>query len=128
MVYGLRVLNSDATLNNFMDVGTANVYKGTDAVVILQLIQPEKKNIRFIPSNSAVITVDLVNADNTVNTKTATIPFADDRSIIQLSLSAADTMTLISQNLVAKIVDGGLTSYAVLQVGLKMATLASQGC
>jgi hypothetical protein len=126
MFLSLKVLNSDATLNNFQDIGTLQTAKGADAKVVLQLFQPDKK-IRYVPTAGAVITIDFKKADNTVLTKTATHPFADDRSIIQVVLSDVETADLISQALVAKIVEGTDISFAILQSGFQMVSLTS-GC
>lgn len=127
MLYSLKVLNPDATLNNFSDIGSARVYKGSDQVLMLQLFQTDRK-IRFIPSNTAVITVDFLKSDNTTFTKTATFPFADDRSIFQINLLDTETPNLTTQNLIAKIVDGADISYAILQGGLQMVSLVAAGC
>lgn len=127
MLYSLRVLNPDATLNNFVDIGSARIYKGSDQKLILQLFQSDRK-IRFVPAITAVITMDFLQSDNTVLTKTATFPFADDRSIIQIVLADTETPNIVSQNLIAKIVDGADTSFAVLQGGLQMVSLVAAGC
>lgn len=128
MVYGLKILNSEATLNSFQDIEIANVYKNSDVTIIMQICQPEKKNIRYIPDSGAVITLDLQKSDGTVLTKTASNPFAEDRSIIQITLSNSETALLISQNLIAKIVEGSDRSFAILQGGFKMISLINSGC
>lgn len=122
----LKVLNSDAQLNSFIDIGSARVARGSDATLILQLIQPDKK-IRFIPGASTVITVDLKNSDQTTLTLTASFPFADDRSIIQVLISDTQTLNLISQRLIAKLVDGADIEFAILDFGLQMVSLTA-GC
>lgn len=127
MVLSLKVLNEDATLNNFVDIGSAKIYKGSDAKLILQLFQPDRK-IRYIPASGAVITVDFLKSDGTTLTKTGTVPFADDRSIFQIVLSDLETVDIVSQNLIAKVVEGSDTSYAVMQSGLQMVSMTSQGC
>lgn len=122
----LRVLNSDASLNAFTYSSSASFMKGEDVTLLLMLWQPDKA-IRYIPDSGAVITCDFMKSDGTVLTKTATQPFADDRSIIQFALSAVETATLISQNLVVKVVEGSETQFAVLQFGFQLVTL-TQGC
>lgn len=126
MALSLKVLNSDAILNSFIDIGSLQIYKGADAKLIVQLFQPDKK-IRYIPASGAVITIDFLKNDNTVLTKTATYPFADDRSILQFVLSDTETLTVVSQNLLAKIDEAGNISYAGLQMGLQLVP-TSQGC
>lgn len=126
MLLTLKVLNSDASLNNFIEIGSAKIARGADAKLILQLHQSDKK-IRFIPSATTVITVDFKKSDQTTLTKTASFPFADDRSIIEIDLSDTETLTLISQKLIAKLVDGTDTDYAILDYGLQMVSLTA-GC
>ena len=126
MLLSLKVLNEDATLNNFKDIGSYQTIKGSDAKIILELIQPDR-NLRYMPAVGAVITCDFKQSDNTVLTKTATFPFAADRSIIQFDLSDTETALLVSQNLVVKVQEGSVTTYAILQGGFSMASL-TQSC
>lgn len=104
MILSLHVLNEDATLNNFINIGSARAVKGSTAKLMLQLIQPDKK-IRYIPSATSVITMDFVNSDTSQILKTASFPFVDDRSIVEFDLSSMDTVGIISQNLIVKITD-----------------------
>lgn len=114
----LDIVSKNPTLNTFVLSQSLQFASGEDVKVIMRLFQPDLK-IRYVPSNSAVITVDLKKSDGTILTKTCAFTFADDRSIIEFSMSAAESALVISQNLVAKIVDGGNTQYAVLQYGLQ---------
>jgi len=124
----LRALNEDATLNNWQDMGSSvRIVRGADAKLILQLMQVDRK-IRYIPDIAAVITVDLLKTDGTTLSKTATFPFADDRSIIQFVLTDTETADLISQNLVVEVVEGSNTSIAILQQGLQMVSPSQAGC
>lgn len=84
----------------------------------MRLWQADKK-IRYIPASDAVITVDLKKSDNTTLSKTCTFTFADDRSIIEFSLTDLETAALIGQNLIVKIVEGSETKFASLQFGLQ---------
>lgn len=128
MNYALKVLNNDATLNNFEDIGSASIYKGATAEIVMQLFQADRK-IRYIPDAGAVITLDLKKSDDTVLTKTATFPFDPaDRSIIKITLTALETADLITQKLVAKIVEGSDTSFAAAPMGLQMGSTTSEGC
>lgn len=124
----MKVLNEDATLNNWVDMGgSAQIARGADAKLILQLIQVDRK-IRYVADAAAVITMDFLKSDGTTLSKTATFPFSDDRSIIQIVLSDAETADLISQNLVAEVVEGSNTSIAILQGGLQMVSPSQAGC
>lgn len=128
MILTLKVLNDDATLNNWEDLGgTVQIVRGSDVKLILQLFQVERK-IRYIPIDAAVITVALLKSDQTTITKTASFPFADDRSIIEFDLSAAETAVLIGQNLAVMIVEDVVTNIAVLQQGLQIISPMQTGC
>lgn len=128
MLLTLKVLNEDATLNNWVDEGGSDqIVRGSDAKMNLQLFQVDRK-IRYVPDVAAVITADFLNSDSTTLSKTATFPFADDRSIIQIAFTAAETALLISQNIIVSVVEGGNTSIAVLQLGLQMISPTQEGC
>jgi hypothetical protein len=124
MLLSLKVLNEDASLNNFMDIGSARIVRGSDAKLVLQLIQPDRK-IRYIPDAGFTATLDLLLSNGTTITKTASTPFADDRSIIQFDLTDTETLTLISQNLLVKMDEGTNRSHAILQAGLQMISTTS---
>ena len=123
----LRALNEDATLNNWKAQNSSQIVRGADAKLILQLWQPERQ-IRYIPLVSATITTSLIKNDGTTLAKTATFAFADDRSIIQFTLTAAETALLISQNLIVSVNESGSVSIAVLQLGLQMVPTSQEGC
>ena len=124
MLFNLKSLNEDATLNNWMDIGAARIVRGADAKLILQIFQPDRK-IRYILPAPTVVTVDFLKSDGTTLTKTATFPFADDRSIVEIDLTDTETLTLISQNILAKLNNVGDISFAMLQQGLQMVSTTS---
>jgi hypothetical protein len=113
----LDIILPNPQLNYHVVSKVANFIAGETVKVIMRLWQPNLK-IRYIPSNTAVITVDLKKSDNTTLTKTCSFTFADDRSIIEFDLTASESEQVISQNLVVKIVDGSDTKIALLQYGL----------
>ncbi len=127
MLLTLVALNEDATLNNWQVTGNARVVRGSDAKLILQLVQVDRK-IRYIPDAAADITVDLLKTDGTTLSKTASFPFADDRSIIQIELTDTETADIISQNLIVTVDESGSISIAVLQGGLQMVPTSQAGC
>jgi hypothetical protein len=114
----LDIISPNPQLNSYVVSKVANFAAGETVKVIMRLWQPDLK-IRYIPSNAAVITVDLKKSDNTTLTKTCSFTFVDDRSIIEFNLTASESEQVISQNLVVKIVDGSDTKIALLQYGLR---------
>jgi len=122
MVLNLKVLCNTSTLNNLTDIGDVRIIKGTNETMWLQLYQADKKQ-RYIPTNTTVITIDFKNSDGSLVTKTATFPLADDRSVIQVVLTTTDTALLVSQTLVAKLVDGSDVAYAIRTAGFQVTSL-----
>ena len=79
---------------------------GEASTLYYQLVDLDRDGIRYIPSNTATMTVVFESLDDTmVVTKTAVIAFADDRSIWKIQLSAADLPS--SGNVIFTLTDGG---------------------
>ena len=114
----LDIVSKNPSLNSFSLSKTLQFASGEDVKVTMRLFQADL-GIRYVPDSAAVITIDLKKSDNTTLTKTCAFTFPDDRSIIEFSLSAAESATIISQNLVVKLVEGSNTQFAVLQYGLQ---------
>lgn len=114
----LQVLNDSPSLNNFSNIGSKTFVGGETLELYLRLFQDDK-DIRYIPASGATITLDLLKSDDTTITKTATIPFTDDRSVLQFSITDTETQDIISQNLVVKIVEGTNITFALLQSGIR---------
>lgn len=117
----LDIVSKNPTLNSFTLSKNLSFASGEDVKVTMRLFQSDM-GIRYIPEAGATITIDLKKSDNTVLTKTCSFTFADDRSIIEFSLTAAESAMVISQNLVVKLVEGTspneTTQFAILQYGL----------
>lgn len=124
MVLKLEVLNSDALLNHFEVLGAAQFVPGTPQTIVMRIKQSER-NLRYVPSAAATMSMVLTKSDNTTITVTPTFLDAGDRSLITLALTAGDTTDLISQNLVMTITDGALVCTAQFAKGLQSAALAS---
>lgn len=117
MVLSLDIISDNPQLNTFSAKKNYVFASGETVTVVMRLWQSDL-NIRYIPDAGATISVDLKKSDNTILTKTCSNPFADDRSIIQFSLSAAESAEVIGQNLVVKVTEGSDVHFAVLQYGL----------
>lgn len=113
----LDIVSKNPTLNSFTLSKNLSFASGEDVKVTMRLFQADM-GIRYIPDAGATITIDLKRSDNTTLTKTCAFTFADDRSIIEFSLTAAESALVISQNLVVKLVEGSTTQFAILQYGL----------
>lgn len=113
----LEILSKNPQLNSFLVGKQFTFAAGETAKVIMRLMQPDK-NIRYIPDVAATITIDLKKSDGTLLTKTCAFTFADDRSIIEFDLTAAETADVIGQNLIVKVQEGSNVQLAMLQYGL----------
>lgn len=125
MILDLEPINDDATLNDYAFMGNFRFVPGDDVILRMVIVQPTKK-IRYIPESGATIEFDFLKSDGTNLLKTATFPFADDRSIIQVTLTTAETATLISQNLIAKVTESGNITRAWLQNGFQLVNITGE--
>lgn len=114
----LKVLNSDAVLNSFIDIKTRKFTVGEDFDIVLQLFQ-EEKGIRYSAEAGATLELQLSKKDGTTLNKALTMAFTDDRSIWKASITAAEANDLISQTLKVQITEGSKVKFALKQSGLQ---------
>ena len=120
------MLNEDATLNNFVNVGSAQFTPNFPVKFVMRLIQ-QVRDLRYVPSASATFSITFKLSDGTTLTKTPTFLDAGDRSLLTVSLSASETQLLIGQNLSVTVTDGSDVSAASLQNAIQNIH-ASMGC
>lgn len=125
MVLELKVLNSDAILNNFVEVGSVQFVQGTPLKLVMRMHQPQK-DLRYVAEAGATLSIDFKLSDGTTLTKAGVFPFADDRSIVQFDLTGVETQTLISQNLLMTLTETAGDIAAVLQQGIQSVDI--DGC
>lgn len=125
MLLGLKVLNSDATLNNFVESNSVQIVRNADAKIVMRLVQPQHNNLRYVPASGATFSITFQKSDGTTLVKTPTQPFADDRSILQVLLTEVETALIISQSLNVQVDEGSDKSFAILQLSLQVVTLNS---
>ena len=113
----LDIVSKSPQLNAFSISKNQAFASGETVKVIMRLFQPDK-GIRYVPSNTAVITIDLKKSDNSVLSKTCAFTFSDDRSIIEFDLTAVESALVIGQNLAVKVTEGAEVQIALLQYGL----------
>lgn len=126
MILDLKVINSDATLNNFFYLEDIEFVPGTPLKFLIQVIRKDLP-IRFIPEVGATITCDFLKSDGTTLTKSGSFKFADDRSILEFSLTDVETTLLIGQNITVTIEELASEHVAILKSGLKVA-FKTGGC
>lgn len=94
-----KIINPDATLNNFVYQDQGVEFLPSSSVVIaLQLFDPAKK-MRYIPPSTAVITFTFNNADFTTFTQESSFINTQDCSLLLINLSTTQTAYMVGGNL-----------------------------
>ena len=91
-----KILNSDATLNNFKEIGSLDFVPGSEVKLVIRLWDTQL-DLRRIPAAAAVVKIFLNKTDGTTLEKTMT-PLADDRSIMSTTLDETETEELLGGN------------------------------
>ena len=121
-----RLLNSDASLNNFIEIQTINYVPGEDFDVVFRLFL-DQLDIRWVPPATATVTVDILLNDGTTLTKTASLVDADDRSMWTFSVDSTESVDLAGFNMginVDILDDGTEIKKAVIQNSLSKILLS----
>lgn len=92
-----KVLNSGATTNNFVEIGSLEFISGEELTVVIRIHDPEL-DLRYIPPTTNITTFTLNKPDGTDLEKTGTMD-TDDRSIIRFTLSETETADLLGGNI-----------------------------
>jgi hypothetical protein len=96
----VQILNDAPQLNSWFKIQSVAYIPGETVKINFQLLDVDSA-IRFIPPTTAIVTVGFKKNDGTTLTNTATGLFtADDRSIWQVVLSAADSAVVVGQNMI----------------------------
>ena len=125
MVFGMTAISSDATLNAFEDIGVIQFNPG-DPLTFNVRVEQMERDLRYVPDAGATTSIEfLTSTTGTTEVVAGSFPFADDRSIVQFSLTGVQTANLIGQDLYMTIVEGANQHVAILKKGLQS---ASAGC
>lgn len=125
MILKLDAISSDATLNNFSEIGSIKFVAGQSVKINLRIMQLERE-LRYVPEASATFSLGLKKSDNTTLTVPMNFLDAGDRSLLTVELTALQTTDLISQNITVTVTESSEVSLAVLQNGLQNTKL--NGC
>jgi hypothetical protein len=100
---------------------------GEPATLYFQIVDTDRDSIRYMPSALATMTVTFPSLDDDlILTKTATLAFADDRSIWKVDLLASE---LPNGGIVRfSITDGGITRRWSVQNALRINKVNAGGC
>jgi hypothetical protein len=93
-----KLLNSEASLNDFFHLDALDFVPGTNVTIALQIFLVQK-DIRYVPPVAATLTGKFIKSDGTELEKTFAVIDADDRSMWKVALTAAETEDLAGQNI-----------------------------
>lgn len=93
------LLNSDAQLNNFIEINKIDYVPGEKVKVVIRLKDSQLDIRRVSPTGSAIELKFLKASDGTFLTKAATVVDALDRSMWSVELTSAETNDLASGNI-----------------------------
>lgn len=112
-----KLLNSNATLNDYSYLATISFIPGENVTVAFQIFD-EQKGIRYIPPVAATITCTLIDVDgNNIDIDASKID-ADDRSMWKIAISQSQSEDIVGMNIEGKLDvngDGTLIYYFLLQ-------------
>ena len=125
MVFALEVLNSDATLNTFLNIGSTQFVQGAPLELVLRVIDADK-SLRYVLDATDTTEIEFKNSDGTTLIKAGTFPFTGDMSVLKFSLSETETLLLISQTITVDISNSGILQHvAIIKNGIQS---VSEGC
>lgn len=97
-----KLLNSDASLNDFIYVGSVEFVPGENVTVAFQLFHAVR-GIRHVPPVAATVELTFLDSSGTEVVKTAAVISADDRSMWKIDLTQVETETLAGQTITGEI-------------------------
>lgn len=92
-----KVLNSDAVLNNFKEIGSLEFINGEQKTLNIQLFETEL-NLRYVPPTTCIVTLTFNKSGGTTLSKVAGVLDSGDRSLRTVTLSEIETATVIGGN------------------------------
>ena len=102
------VMTEDSSLNSFEFIGSIQFIPGENLVFKFRIIDPEDE-LRYIPPATTIVTVTLNTTEGELE-KTGTM-LADDRSMVTVELSQAETDILIGGNIFFELDEEGDGSF-----------------
>ncbi len=118
------LLNSDAQLNNFIEIEKIDYVPGEQIKIVIRLIDNQLNIRRISPTTSEIQLKFLKASDGLFLTKTATLLDALDRSIWTTTLTVAETNDLASGNI--QVEEDVLNNDTDVQITVIYSALAKQ--
>lgn len=116
-----KVLNNQASLNNFKEINGIDFMLGNSFILNFRLIDPQYCD-RYVPPSTAIVKLTFNNMDTTTFTKTATFTDVGDRSLMSVSLLTGDTSQLLGGNIpftVDVLGDGSQILYGIIYTAIR---------
>lgn len=92
-----KILNTQASLNNFKLIGSLDFMLGDAFRMAFRILDPQLGD-RFVTPSTAIVTLTFNNADNTTFQKIAVNIDPLDRSMFYVDLASVDTAQLLGGN------------------------------
>lgn len=123
---GAVIINEDAELNWFFEIGSLDFVPGSDVKLRLRL-DDKSKHLRYIPPVAAELTLKFLKTDGSELEKSASLIDADDRSLWKVDLTAAETEDLVGGNILISLDVNGDASeikLGVIENGMRRISLS----
>ena len=115
-----KVLNSNATLNDYTVIGSLGFIPGDAPTLVFQLVQPwQTEGLRYMTAVGATMSVALPNKDGTITTVAATA-MTGDSSIWSAFLTAAITGVICGGNFGFTLTEGSAVTAGYVEGGLSL--------
>lgn len=129
MTFTGKILNSDAELNSYKEIGSLDFMPGSDIKLVMMLFNSQE-GLRYVPGEAAIITLFIPSNTSDLE-KTATFLDSGDRSLIYVDLSQAETEDLTGGNLtfsVDELGDGSIIHRGYASLALRRITAGEPCC
>ena len=94
-----QVLNSDASLNNFIVTDSKPFIPGEEFDLVIRFINDEL-DLRYVPPATNIATFTFNKTDGTTFTKIASVLDSGDRSIVKMTISETESADLLGGNII----------------------------
>lgn len=97
-----QILNSQATLNNYIELGSLSFVPGEKVTLVVKMIN-DQLGIRYVEANPAATVKFIFNKSNNETEEVSGTFMTDDRSIVSAELSSAVTADILGGNFTMEI-------------------------
>ena len=120
------VLNSNASLNDFREIGSLDFIPGSAIRLVIRLTQPQLEGLRYVAASGATLDISIAKSDNTDETVAMAELDAGDRSLWYADLTATQTENMIGGSFSFTLTEGATVQLGVIENGLSKSVIG--GC